>query len=74
VSAAPVSAEQRARLEQRGAALHIAGAGTDLAEWLRHGRAAAAVVRPDRTVMRAGTQVDELCDAVPSFHTSGGEK
>jgi 3-(3-hydroxy-phenyl)propionate hydroxylase len=70
----PVSAEQRTRLEQRGAAVHIAGAGTDVAEWLRHGRAAAAVVRPDRTVMRAGNQVDELCDAVPRFHAGEGEK
>ena len=74
VSAVPVSAEQRARLEQRGAAVHIAGAGTDLAEWLRHGRAAAAVVRPDRTVMRAGSQVGELCAAVPPFRADGGDK
>ena len=74
VSAVPVSAEQRARLEQRGAAVHIAGAGTDLAEWLRHGHAAAAVVRPDRTVMRAGSQVDELCAAVPTFRADGGDK
>ncbi len=30
--------------------------------WLRRGHATAAVVRPDRTVMRAGRHVDELCD------------
>ena len=73
ISAVPVSAEQRARLEQLGATLHIAGAGTDLAEWLRSGHATAAVVRPDRTVMRAGRHVNELCDAVPSFTLTGGE-
>ncbi len=74
ISAVPVNAEQRARLQQRGATLHIAGAGTDLADWLRRGHAAAAVIRPDRTVMRAGRQVNELCDAVPSFTPAGGEK
>ena len=74
ISAVPVNAEQRARLQQRGATLHIAGAGTDLADWLRRGHAAAAVIRPDRTVMRAGRQVNELCDAVPSFTLTGGEK
>jgi 3-(3-hydroxy-phenyl)propionate hydroxylase len=74
VSAVPVTAAQQARLEHRGAVLHIAEAGTDLAEWLRQGRAAAAVVRPDRTAMRAGSQIDELCDAVPRFHANGGEE
>ena len=74
ISAVPVNAEQRARLQQRGATLHIAGAGTDLADWLRRGHAAAAVIRPDRTVMRAGRQVNELCDALPSFTLTGGEK
>ena len=43
ISAVPVNAEQRARMQQRGATLHIAGAGTDLADWLRRGHAAAAV-------------------------------
>ena len=74
ISAVPVNAEQRARLQRRGATLHIAGAGTDLADWLRRGRSAAAVIRPDRTVMRAGRQVNELCDAIPSFTLTGGEK
>jgi 3-(3-hydroxy-phenyl)propionate hydroxylase len=74
ISAVPVNAEQRARLQQRGATLHIAVAGTDLADWLRRGHAAAAVIRPDRTVMRAGRQVNELCDTVPSFTLTGGEK
>ena len=63
--------QQRARLEQRGAVVHIAEAGTDLAEWLRRGHAKAAIVRPDRTVMRAGRHIDELCAAVPSFTSHG---
>ncbi|WP_234834680.1 bifunctional 3-(3-hydroxy-phenyl)propionate/3-hydroxycinnamic acid hydroxylase MhpA [Mycolicibacterium stellerae] len=74
ICAVPVGAEQRARLQQRGAAFHIAGADTDLADWLRRGHAAAAIVRPDRTVMRAGGQIDELCDAVPRFTLPGGQK
>jgi 3-(3-hydroxy-phenyl)propionate hydroxylase len=74
ISAVPVSAEQRTRLAHRGTTLHIAGPGTDLARWLRRGHATGAVVRPDRTVMRAGRQIDELCDAVPTFTLTGGEK
>ena len=74
ISAVPVSAEQRDGLEQRGATLHIARAGTDLADWLHRGHATAAVVRPDRTVMRAGRHVNELCAEVPSFTLIGGEK
>jgi 3-(3-hydroxy-phenyl)propionate hydroxylase len=57
----------RALLQQRGAVLHIADAGSDLAAWLRRGHATAAIVRPDRTVMRTGRHIDELCNAVPSF-------
>jgi 3-(3-hydroxy-phenyl)propionate hydroxylase len=72
VSAVPVSDEQRTRLARRGAALHVAGPGTDLAEWLRRGRAEAIIVRPDRTVMRAGRNVDELCRAVPTFTAHKG--
>jgi 3-(3-hydroxy-phenyl)propionate hydroxylase len=29
--------------------------------WLRRGRATAAIVRPDRTVMRTGRDVAALC-------------
>ena len=43
----------------------------ELAQWLRHGRATAAVIRPDRTVMRAGREVGELCAAVPRVHARG---
>ncbi len=73
VSAVPLSPGQRTILEQRGVALHVADADGDLADWLRHGHATAAVVRPDRTVMRTG-DIDQLCHAVPSFRLDRGGK
>ena len=73
ISAVPLSAEHRAHLEQCGTAIHIAGAGTELADWLRRGHSAAAVVRPDRTVMRAGDDISQLCGSVPTFTVHGGE-
>lgn len=74
ISAVPVEAEHRARLKQHGAAVQIAETGTQLAEWLRRGRSTAAIVRPDRTVMRTGRRVDELCAAVPVFTVDGGRR
>jgi 3-(3-hydroxy-phenyl)propionate hydroxylase len=52
--------------EQRGAVVHIVEAGTELATWLRRGRATAAIVRPDRTVMRCGRNLQKLCEALPT--------
>jgi 3-(3-hydroxy-phenyl)propionate hydroxylase len=74
ISTVPVDTEYRARLEQRGATVQIAEAGTHLAGWLRRGHSAAAIVRPDRTVMRVGRRVDELCAVVPKFTVGGGER
>jgi 3-(3-hydroxy-phenyl)propionate hydroxylase len=59
---------ERALVAQRGAALHVAAPGSELADWLRHGRATAALVRPDRTVMKAGRDLGALCDALPKSH------
>lgn len=56
---------QCALLEECGATLHIAEPGSILARWLRRGRATAAVIRPDRTVMYAGRDVWKLCAAMP---------
>jgi 2-polyprenyl-6-methoxyphenol hydroxylase-like FAD-dependent oxidoreductase len=50
-----------ASLRRHGVVVLVAQPGTTLATWLRHGRAAAAIVRPDRTVMRAGRDVAALC-------------
>jgi 3-(3-hydroxy-phenyl)propionate hydroxylase len=74
ISAVPVNASQRADLEKGGTAVHFAAAGTELADWLRRGRATAAVVRPDRTVMRADRNIDRLCDSTPAFTPARGER
>jgi 3-(3-hydroxy-phenyl)propionate hydroxylase len=74
VAAVSPDAAQRARLAEHGATLHITDDGSDLGAWLRRGHATAAIVRPDRTVMRAGRRVDELCNAVPSFTLRRGVK
>ena len=61
---------QCAELEESGAVIHIAEPGSELARWLRRGRATAAVIRPDRTVMCAGRNVIALYAAVPRFNTA----
>jgi 3-(3-hydroxy-phenyl)propionate hydroxylase len=61
---------ERALAEQRGAVIHVAAPGTELAQWLRRGRASAAIIRPDRTVMRAGRALGALCDALPRSSTT----
>jgi 3-(3-hydroxy-phenyl)propionate hydroxylase len=52
------TAAVRAELERRDVVLVTAGA--DLRHWLRRGRATAALVRPDGTVLRAGRDLSEL--------------
>jgi 3-(3-hydroxy-phenyl)propionate hydroxylase len=74
ISAVPLSAEHHAQLEKRGTVIHIAGAGTELADWLRRGHSTAAIIRPDRTVMRAGTNLTELCGFVPTFTANSGSR
>ena len=61
VTAGPPAAADRALLRRRGVGVLIAQPGDALDAWLRRGRAAAALVRPDRTVMRAGRDVAALC-------------
>ena len=67
VTRTPTTEAQRALIEHRGAVVHVARPGSVLADWLRRGYVAAAVVRPDRTVMRASREVQELCEAMPTF-------
>jgi 3-(3-hydroxy-phenyl)propionate hydroxylase len=43
----------------------VTDARPELADWLHGGRATAAIVRPDGTVMRAGRDVDDLRNALP---------
>ncbi len=67
VTRAPVPEARRAELAHRGAVVIAAEPGAELADWLRRGRAAAAVVRPDGTVLYAGPDVSEACGHVPVF-------
>ncbi|OOK72054.1 monooxygenase, FAD-binding domain protein [Mycobacterium kansasii] len=48
-----------------------AAPGSELAHWLQRGGVTAAIIRPDRTVLRAGRRLSGLCDAVPRFVLSG---
>ena len=56
----PTAADE-ASLRRRGVVVLIPQSGDALATWLRRGRADATVVRPDRTVARAGRDVASLC-------------
>jgi 3-(3-hydroxy-phenyl)propionate hydroxylase len=57
----------RAEIARRGAVLLTARPGTTLYHWLRRGRAHAAIVRPDATVLRAGRDLQAMCAALPDF-------
>jgi 3-(3-hydroxy-phenyl)propionate hydroxylase len=70
-SAEPGPAEQN-EMTRRGAVVVPAHPGTELALWLRAGRARAAVVRPDRTVLCASRSLAEACGAVPVFAPPAG--
>jgi 2-polyprenyl-6-methoxyphenol hydroxylase-like FAD-dependent oxidoreductase len=67
ITSNPLDVEAEASLRRRPAlgALEaqvlIARRGTELEKWLRQGRATAAIVRPDRTVMLAGRDLAALC-------------
>jgi 3-(3-hydroxy-phenyl)propionate hydroxylase len=67
VTSAPVSPEQRAVLSGRGTEALEVRPGSALHQWLADGRASAALVRPDFTVMRAGRDVGDICAAAPKF-------
>ena len=60
---------QRAHVERFGAVVVEAPAGTALHAWLTHGRAHAAIVRPDGAVLRAGRDLAALCAALPTPST-----
>jgi 3-(3-hydroxy-phenyl)propionate hydroxylase len=67
VTVVPLSPEQRAVLADRGTEVLEAAPGSALYKWLADGKAAAALVRPDFTVMRVGRDVAALCEAAPRF-------
>jgi 3-(3-hydroxy-phenyl)propionate hydroxylase len=70
VTTARPLASQQAALDELGAAVHVAERGSDIERWLRRGRATAAIIRPDRTVMCAGRDLSALCAAMPRFLTA----
>jgi 3-(3-hydroxy-phenyl)propionate hydroxylase len=67
ITSQPLEDDQQEGLRQRGATIVTVGPETELGQWLRRGRVAAAIVRPDRTVMQAGRRVNVLCEAMPHF-------
>jgi 3-(3-hydroxy-phenyl)propionate hydroxylase len=67
VTAGPLSPDQRAVLADRGTEVVEVHPGSPLHQWLADGGAAAALVRPDFTVMHAGRDVGKLCEAAPTF-------
>jgi 3-(3-hydroxy-phenyl)propionate hydroxylase len=69
ITTTALTAPDAAHIEQRGARVHVAKPDGALADWLHHGHASAAILRPDRTVLRAGSDLKALCDALPAFYT-----
>jgi 3-(3-hydroxy-phenyl)propionate hydroxylase len=67
VTGVPLSPEQRALLAGRGTEVFEVAPGSPLHTWLADGNAAAALVRPDFTVLQVGRDVSALCDAAPRF-------
>jgi 2-polyprenyl-6-methoxyphenol hydroxylase-like FAD-dependent oxidoreductase len=61
ISASQCGAADHALLRRRGVVVLIAQPDSALGAWLRQGHATAALVRPDRAVIRAGRDVHALC-------------
>ena len=61
ITTGPLGGADQALLHRRGVATLVADRDTELEKWLGRARVAAAVVRPDRTVMRAGCDPAALC-------------
>jgi 3-(3-hydroxy-phenyl)propionate hydroxylase len=79
VAATALNPAQLDEIDRRGAVAITAQPGTELALWLRTGRARAAVIRPDRAVLVAGRTLSEVLAAVPVFaprsaHCSGQQR
>jgi 3-(3-hydroxy-phenyl)propionate hydroxylase len=71
VTGVPLSPQQRAELAGRGTEVLEVEPGSPLHQWLADGRAAAALVRPDFTVMTSGRDVAEVCAVAPAFPAAG---
>ena len=64
VTTSPPSAADQKLVKQCRATIHLADPGSDLAAWLHRGHATAAIVRPDRTVLRAGRDLHALSEVL----------
>ncbi len=71
VTSSPLTDAQRDQLTRRGGVVVPASPDGDLGRWLHRGKARGAIVRPDRTVMQTGRNLDTLCAAVPAFTAPG---
>ena len=67
VTAEPLSARQREHVAAHRTEVVVATPDSALGRWLARGRANAALVRPDHTVMRAGRDVAAVVGSVPRF-------
>jgi 3-(3-hydroxy-phenyl)propionate hydroxylase len=67
ITTKPLDPAQSEELRLRGTKVITAQSGTELARWLRHGRTAAAIIRPDLTVMQTGRRPAALCEVIPRF-------
>ena len=67
VTGVPLTSQQRSLLADRGTEVLEVQPGSALHQWLANGRAAAALVRPDFTVMLAGRDVERICGGAPKF-------
>jgi 3-(3-hydroxy-phenyl)propionate hydroxylase len=67
VTGTPLSPRQRTVLAGRGTEVLEVEPGSPLHKWLADGKVAAALVRPDFTVLRAGRDLAGLCEAAPKF-------
>ena len=71
VTGVPLSPPQQEHLAGRGTEVLEVQPGSSLFKWLTDGNAAAALVRPDFTVMASGRDVAALCAAAPGFPSAG---
>lgn len=71
VTAAPPTARLGDEVRDRGGVLVAAAPGTDLHRWLRRGRTAAALVRPDGTVQCTAHDPLDLCELLPRRPSPG---
>ena len=74
ITTGPLGGADEASLQRRGVSVLVAHQDTELEKWLRRGRVVAAIVRPDRTVMRTGRDPAALCAWTASVLKTAGRR